>query len=30
VGTVDVLVGRPPKPRLLSRFIEDADLHAPT
>jgi len=26
---LDVLVGRPPKPRLLSRFIEDADLHAP-
>lgn len=24
-----VLVGRPPKPRLLSRFIQDADLHAP-
>lgn len=26
---LDVLIGRPPKPRLLSRFVQDADLHAP-
>ncbi len=26
---LDVLIGRPPKPRLLSRFVQDTDLHAP-
>lgn len=26
---LDVLIGRPPKPQLLSRLTRDADLHAP-
>lgn len=28
-AVLDVLIGRPPKPALLTRFIRDADLHAP-